>query len=295
MIGNRATLAILMITAAAALAPVGDMFAKILGGLYAASLIAFGRYLAGGAAGLTVLVLSGRFRWIGFSGLPSQVARASMMASSIYCLIAALNLAPLADVMAGFYIAPVAAAGVSATFLGEKMSSSRSLGLAMALFGGIAILDPTGSFNVGGALAVCSGLLFAFYLVAAKLAPRDEDGASAAVIQSLIAAALMAPVALPGLEAAPPLWAIGLFLLIGVISVVCQGATLAAHRWADATTLAPFFYAALASSVLIGFAVFDEAPSPAGALGILAILFGGLLVAFEHRGDDPAPLESSSA
>ncbi len=181
--------------------------------------------------------------------------------------------------MAGFYLAPAISTGLSAALLGERLPPAKTVGTGLALFGAVAILDPSGAFNLGGVLAILSGTLFALYLIAAKMAPDAEDGPSAAVLQSLIAAGLTAPFAFSGASAALSWDAIGLFAMIGVISIVCQGATLMAHRWADASTLAPFFYAALVSSVGLGVVVLNEAPSPSGLLGIIAIAMGGILVA----------------
>ena len=227
--------------------------------------------------------------------MSSQFFRAALAALSILCLIGALKHAPLADVMAGFYLAPVISTGLSAALLGERLPSGKAFGTGLALCGAVAILDPTGAFNLGGALAILSGVLFAVYLIAAKVASDREDGASAAVVQSLFAAALTAPLALMDATAAPSWSAVGLFALIGLISIICQGATLIAHRWADASTLAPFFYAALISSVGLGAFVLDETPTSTGLIGILAIAMGGVLVAMVDLRAPTAASRSSGA
>lgn len=279
MSGNRHFLAIGLVIAAASLAPVGDLFAKLLSVSYAAVFICFGRYFAGGAIGLGVLLCTGRLRLPPLRDWSGQFIRAALAACSILCLIGALKHAPLADVMAGFYLAPAISTGLSAAILGERLPPAKTVGTGIALFGAVVILDPNGAFNLGGVLAILSGVLFALYLIAAKMAPDAEDGPSAAVLQSLIAAALTAPFAFSDTSAALSWEAVGLFVMIGLISIVCQGATLVAHRWAEASTLAPFFYAALVSSVGLGIVVLNEAPSPSGLLGILAIATGGVLVA----------------
>lgn len=277
--GGRTSIAIFLVVAAASLAPVGDLLSKILVTCSSAMFICFGRYLAGGVLGLVLLVGAGRFRAPLRRDLGGHVLRAGLMAWSIICLVGALRYAPLADVMAGFYLAPVVSSGLSAAILREQLPPLKTFGTGLALFGAIAILDPTGAFNLGGALAICSGVLFAIYLLAAKMAPAQEDGASAAVVQSLIAAALTAPFAMNDIATPLPMWAYGVFVLIGAISILCQGLTLVAHKWAEASTLAPFFYAAIISSLALGALVLGEAPTPAGMLGIFAIAIGGALIA----------------
>ena len=277
--GNKHLFAIVLVVAAASLAPLGDLFAKLLSASYATVFICFGRYFAGGVIGLGLLVCARRFQPPSRRSLSGQASRAGLAAASMLCLIAALRYAPLADVMAGFYLAPVFATVLSAVLLGERLSSAKTCGAGLAVLGALAILDPTGAINLGGGLAVLSGALFALYLIAAKAASAQEDGASAAVIQSLIAAALTAPLALSDAPGLPTWETIGLFAVIGLISILCQGATLVAHRWADASTLAPFFYAALISSIGLGAAVLGETPTTTGLLGILAIAAGGVLVA----------------
>lgn len=292
--GNKHLIAIFLVAVAASLAPVGDLFAKLLSASYAAVFICFGRYLAGGAIGLGLLYCAGRFRPPPMHDLSGQFLRAALAAISILCLIGALKHAPLADVMAGFYLAPVISTGLSAALLGERLPPWKAVGTGLALCGAVAILDPTGAFNLGGALAILSGVLFAVYLIAAKVASTSEDGASAAVVQSLFAALLTAPLAILGMvEAAvtPSLSSIGLFALIGLISILCQGATLIAHRWADASTLAPFFYAALISSAALGAFVLGETPTAAGLIGMIAIASGGVMVAIV---DIKAPADGAS-
>lgn len=271
--------AIVLVVAAASLAPVGDLFAKLLSASYAAVVICFGRYLAGGAIGLGLLLCAGRFHPPPLRKIPGHAFRALLAASSILCLIAALKHAPLADVMAGFYLAPVFSTVLSAVLLGERLSATKTAGTGLALLGAVAILDPSGAVSMGGGLAVLSGALFALYLITARGAGGGEDGASAAVVQSLIAAALVAPLVFSDPPAALSWTAIGLFALIGLISILCQGATLVAHRWADASTLAPFFYAALISSLGLGAFVLGETPTITSLLGILAIATGGVMVA----------------
>lgn len=296
--GNRQILAIGLVIAAASLAPVGDLFAKLLSVSYAAAFICFGRYLAGGTIGLGVLICTGRLRLPPLRDWSGQFIRAALATCSILCLIGALKHAPLADVMAGFYLAPAISTGLSAAILGERLPPAKTAGTGLALFGAVVILDPNGAFNLGGVLAILSGVLFALYLIAAKMAPSSEDGPSAAVLQSLIAAALTAPLAFSG-ASTPLSWeAVVLFAMIGLISIVCQGATLVAHRWADASTLAPFFYAALVSSIGLGVVVLNEMPTPSGLLGIIAITMGGILVAVaDLKGRDvrTSPLKAEMA
>ncbi|MGB0508344.1 MAG: DMT family transporter, partial [Pikeienuella sp.] len=275
------------VAGAAALAPVGDYYARILGVAYSAAFIAFGRFLIGGVFGLAGLSVLGRYHPPhGREWLP-HLWRAGMLAGSILCFIAALPMAPLVDVVAGFNLAPAFAAAMGAAFLKESSPPQKTLGVGLSLCGAIAIIDPTGTMSLGGGLAVVAGLMFAIYLVAARLAPMSEDPSSAAVTQSLLAALIVTPFAFSAAPAfeAPPMWALIAFALIGAISGACQCATLIAHRFASTSTLAPFFYTALISSLFIGTMLLDEAPSPAGLMGVLLIGIGGLLVAVFNETD----------
>lgn len=272
-----------MIVFAAALAPVGDLFAKMLAVGNGVLFICFGRYLFGGALALAALWPSGQFRAPGRRAMISHAGRAALMAASVCALVAALSLAPMADALAGFYLAPIMATAMAATFLGERMTPMRLFGAGVSAIGAFAILGPTGEISLGGAIAIGSGALFALYLLGARAAPRGEHAPSAAAVQSLIAAALLAPLALMGPVDAPSWREIALFIGIGAISVICQGATLTAHRWADASTLAPFFYAALISSLFIGYFGLGETPSPTSLFGVLAIAAGGAFAAWEVR------------
>jgi drug/metabolite transporter (DMT)-like permease len=289
--------AILLVAITAALAPIGDYYARMLGVAYSAAFIAFGRFLIGGAFGLAGLSALGQYCLPRGRAWLSHFWRAGLLAGSILCFIAALPMAPLVDVVAGFYLAPAFAAAMGAALLKERSPPQKTLGVGLSLCGAIAIIDPTGAMSIGGGLAVVAGVMFAVYLVGAWLAPASEDPRSAAVTQSLLAALIVAPFALaaaPDFQV-PPIWVMVAFALIGTISGACQCATLIAHKFASTSTLAPFFYTALISSLLIGVALLNEAPSPAGLVGVLLIGAGGLLVAMFNETDTKGAVPQSSA
>jgi drug/metabolite transporter (DMT)-like permease len=77
--------------------------------------------------------------------------------------------------------------------------------------------------------------------------------------------------------------ALGLFL--GLVSSAGQSFVALAYRQAAASVVAPFSYAQLITSALLGYLLFNARPGAATLLGAAVIAASGLYVARqEHRG-----------
>jgi drug/metabolite transporter (DMT)-like permease len=76
---------------------------------------------------------------------------------------------------------------------------------------------------------------------------------------------------------------LGLGLLIGVVSSVAQWLVVLAYRAAPASTLAPFSYAQLITSGLLGVIVFGAMPDAWTLLGAAVIAASGLYTAHRER------------
>ena len=60
-------------------------------------------------------------------------------------------------------------------------------------------------------------------------------------------------------------------------------AATAAHRYADASLVAPFDYTSMILALIIGYFVFDEVPTGTMMAGACIVIFAGVLIIWRER------------
>ena len=218
---------------------------------------------------------------------------------------AALLVAPVARLLLGEKISPVAA---GATLLGFA-------GVAFALSGQSGAGEDAGNQTLGLIALFSSTIGYAFVLVLLRMRALIEDATTIALFTNIVPALAMLPVTF-GLFGAPdwydlPIFALGMtdilfaldsipaiygltdapyivftanaFALLGLLGYgVWYLATLAYAR-APAQRLAPLEYTSLVWSALLGLIFFDEMPGWQLWVGAVVIITACLVVAFEGR------------
>ncbi|MEP4886210.1 MAG: EamA family transporter, partial [Alphaproteobacteria bacterium] len=108
--------------------------------------------------------------------LPWHFARGLVNAASMICVLAALALIPVGDVVAISLIGPVFVALLAILFLGEKVGPRRWLGIALAVAGAFVILRPGFvEISLGTMLALASILLVSNSRIMAKMLSRYDS------------------------------------------------------------------------------------------------------------------------
>jgi drug/metabolite transporter (DMT)-like permease len=69
----------------------------------------------------------------------------------------------------------------------------------------------------------------------------------------------------------------------GLIGGVAQIFITSAYRFADASVIAPFDYAAILFSMIIGYIFFADVPTVQMLLGSCIVIFSGLLIIWRER------------
>ncbi|MFZ1103257.1 MAG: DMT family transporter [Hyphomicrobiaceae bacterium] len=182
------------------------------------------------------------------------------------------------------FLAPLAIALLAGPLLGEWIGWRRGIAVAIGFCGALVAIRP-GFASVDPAVifAFCTMLSMAFFgIVTRYLAAFDR--AEVTLFYSLFAGTVvMAPFAL-----ADWVWPSGwltwaLLLSLGVYGGLGHYAFIVAHRYAPASTLAPFLYLSLLTHSTAGFLVFGQVPDRwtlAGAA--IVILTGFYLLHREH-------------
>ena len=284
--------------AGAACFSVNDMMIKFISGDYALHQVVFIRAIIGVGLTLMAITLFGA----GLAAL--RTGRPGMHALRALCILGVntflfLSLAaiPMADALALFFVAPLLIAGLSFTFLGERVGPWRWAAVVIGLIGVVVMLRPGGGgVQIANLLPLGAALSYAALSLITRHIGGTESAQTMAVYTQmgfiLVGAAMWATVGDgrfdrfddPSLAfllrawvwPAPSDW----WIFLGVGAASAGGAFLIsqAYRMAEVGYAAPFEYVALPMAVIWGVLVFADFPDAATWIGMALIAGGGLLL-----------------
>ena len=171
---------------------------------------------------------------------------------------------------------------LSVVVLGERMTWRKGLSLALGFGGSLVILQPGGALEPGILLALGAGLFFAIYMIATRQASRASDPVKTLAFQCVVGMLLLSPQAL-ATWSLPAQGDLLFFAGLGLFSAVSHFLSIAAFRFADASTLSPLVYLELVGSAMIGYFAFGDLPGPATVLGAALIVAAGLILLQRRR------------
>jgi len=214
-----------------------------------------------------------------------QLLRGGAVVGSALLFIFGVRPLPLADATAISFAAPLIITALSVPFLGETVGLRRWIAVSVGLVGVLLVVQPgSDAFQPAAILPFLSAVFWAGgAIITRQLAATDSTAATLAwtAFTGLVASSVLIPFdfQVPSLAQA----ALGLFL--GLVSSAGQSFVALAYRQAAASVVAPFSYAQLITSALLGYLLFNARPGAATLLGAAVIAASGLYVARqEHRG-----------
>jgi drug/metabolite transporter (DMT)-like permease len=185
-----------------------------------------------------------------------------------------------------FFTVPILIALMSAPLLGERMDAKRWAAILIGFAGVLVIVRPgSAAFHPAMLLSMVNAVLYAaFNLMTRKLAAYDPPE-TIQFLPAVVASVVLAPFALAAWET-PQGWLEWLMLcLLGVFGGTGHQLLAMAHRYAPASTLAPFLYQQILYMALFGYVVFGTLPDAQVWLGAAIVVGSGLyLFARERRG-----------
>lgn len=265
------------------LTPAADGVAKTLAAREPAMTVACLRYLAAGLVALALAAALGRRVTLPRRALGGQIFRTALLMGAMSALVAALGLAPMANAVGGFLVAPIVSGLLGIVVWREAPTAPRLLGAALSFLGAALLLRPEAGLAAGSLLALLGGTLLGAYLAAQRGARDGTDALSTLAVQSLLGAALLAPFAAAGGLPSPSLGLLAGALALGTLSAACHGLTVIAYRRAEAAALAPFLYFNLLAAMAAGWLWFGETLSAIALAGLAAIVAGGLVTLLPAR------------
>jgi drug/metabolite transporter (DMT)-like permease len=213
-----------------------------------------------------------------------QILRSFLLLSSTAFNFLALRHLQLDQTTTINFLAPLVTAILAGPLLGEWIGWRRGVAIAVGFCGALVAIRPgIASFDPALLFAFCTMLSMAsFGIITRYLAAFDRSEVT--LFYSLLAGTvLMAPFALADWVWPSSGLAWVLLLSMGVYGGLGHYAFIVAHRYAPASTLAPFLYVSLVTHSTAGFLVFGQVPDRWTLAGAAIVILTGLyLLHREH-------------
>ena len=208
-----------------------------------------------------------------------QLLRSMLLFASTALNFAALNFLPITLTTTIMFAGPIVVSILSIPILGERIGVRRMSAVAVGFVGVVIAVQPWGAgFHPAIFLSIGGLMCASLYFVLTRLLAGIESNATSQVWTSGLATACLAPVALSGWTW--PETAAGWAVLgaIGTFGGVGHSMLTIAHRFADASILAPVVYLQLIFATAAGIVLFDTPPTVWTLMGALVIIGSGVYI-----------------
>lgn len=272
---------IILVVTATMLLVAMDSIAKLLTQRYEPLYVVWARYTGQAVATLIAFAPSLRARMR--TARPRlQVMRSGLLFAATMLFFYGFQTLPLAVVAAVGQTAPLFITALAAMLLGEKVGVHRWASVAFGFAGALVILRP--GFGAGWEVMLPLGgaLAFAAYSIATKFL-SGHDSAWTTFLYTGLVGAVGASLFAPFVWETPDLADAPLLAFMGVIGGLGQLLLIIAFSHAPASALAPFLYAGLVWSMLVGWLAFGEAIDATTLIGSGMIVCAGLYVRYRER------------
>ncbi|UOM35843.1 DMT family transporter [Acuticoccus sp. I52.16.1] len=212
-----------------------------------------------------------------------QALRGLTLLGSTFFNFWALQYLQLGETSAIMFSAPLVVTALAGPFLGEKVGVRRWAAVCVGFVGVLVVLRPgTGAMHWAAMLSICGMLNYSIYVVLTRRMHRTENSISLLMLSALVGVVVLAPVA-PGALLELDGWQWVLALMMGLFGASGHFALTVAHRYASASTLAPFIYTQMVWMILFGWAIFHQVPDTWTFVGTGIIAAAGIYILHRER------------
>ena len=212
-----------------------------------------------------------------------HLTRAALNTVAMLMFFTALTIAPLTDVTALAFAAPLFAAALAAFFLHETVGIRRWAAILVDFAGAMVVLRPgVEAVSLGGGLSLVAAVFWGATLVVIRMLGRTESSVTTTAYMSL----LMGPMSLvPALLVwVWPTWSeLGILVVIGVLGNAAQLCMTQGLREADTAVVMPFDFLRLIWMAILGYWWFAEVPSLSTWIGGAIISASAVYIAYRER------------
>jgi drug/metabolite transporter (DMT)-like permease len=206
-----------------------------------------------------------------------QVVRVVLSAFEVGMFFWAVSYLPLADTTTFYLATPIYVTVLSGVLLAEKVGWRRGGAIAVGFAGVVLALRPSAaSFTLPALIAVGGSLFFAVQLVMTRLLRNTAQ--MVLISGQLVATLVFGVVYAPFGWIAPSVLDFMLLVLFGVLSVVALACVNHALKLAPASVVVPYQYTTILSAIVLGYAVFGDAPDFFMLAGAATIIAAGLYI-----------------
>ncbi|PWQ99891.1 DMT family transporter [Leucothrix pacifica] len=281
------------------LLPLMDAAAKYMGETISSGLIVLGRF-AFQSLFLLPFVWSTLYLPKGRE-LALHLMRSFSIAVATVCFFTAIQVMPIADALAIFFVMPLIVTLLAPWVLGESVGWRRLVAVFVGLLGAVIIIQPGHAlFGARALLPLMTALAFSFYLMftrkLARVGSETHQGSGVAPLtmqfySGLFGSLIMITIitVMQPFEVSmftislPEPWQWRQLVLVGFLAAVGHLVVTTAFKYADASILAPFQYIELISAALLGWWLFDDIPAVTTWIGATILVASGLYIFHRER------------
>lgn len=208
-----------------------------------------------------------------------QFLRSSFLLTGTFLNFQALKYLPITLTTTIMFAVPIVITLLAAPLLSEKVGIHRVLAVCTGFLGVLVVIQPWGTaFHPAMFFSLAALVSASLYLIMTRMLAGIESNATQQVWASALATIVLSPFAWH-IWVWPEtsgqwivLCAIGCFGALGHIAVTT------AHRWAEASILAPLIYSQVFWAVLVGIFIFDTYPTVWTLGGGAIVVAAGLYI-----------------
>jgi drug/metabolite transporter (DMT)-like permease len=213
-----------------------------------------------------------------------QTLRSFLMATNTVCNFIAVQYLRLDQTVSIAFLAPLVVAGLAGPLLGEYVGWRRALAIVAGFIGILVVVRPgIGEFHPAFIVALLSMFAYAlFMLVTRKLSGFDPP------LVTLFYSVLVGVVG--GAVFAIPQWIwpsgileCGLLVMLGTLGGMGHYLLIIAYRLAPASSVSPFLYFQLLSSIGLGDILFGDLPDQWALIGSSIVIASGIYLIHRER------------
>lgn len=213
-----------------------------------------------------------------------QVLRSLFLFGSTICNFFALQSLPITVTTTIMFAGPIVVTLLAIPILGERVGPHRIVAVCIGFVGVLVVIQPWGvEFHPAMILSLAALLIASLYFIMTRMLAGVETNATQQIWSSGLASVVLAPFALAVWQwpAQPAAWLV--MALIGLFGLTGHILATVAHRWADASILAPMIYSQIFLAAVAGIAVFATWPTIWTLGGGIIIIASGLYIWHRER------------
>ena len=241
--------------------------------------VVFARYLGHFAVALAIYLPREGVQVFRSNRPGQQFLRSLFLLGSTVFNFSALNYLPITVTTTIMFAGPIVITLLAIPILGETVGLRRILAVCAGFAGVLVVMQPWGTaFQPAMFLSLGALSMASLYFIMTRRLAGVEANSTQQLWSSFVAAAALLPFVIQGwLWPATPLqW--GMFCLIGAFGAFGHICATIAHRWADASILAPVIYIQVFLAAIAGILVFDTWPTVWTLGGGIIIIASGLYI-----------------